>query len=225
MIKALLLSLLFLAIVILWFACNPFDNFVRENSALLSLLGGLSVLAIFIQIYQADRQILLETNKTRIENRARRVSRITALSSEIIANIQTCNLYASERDKFIANHTTPTVRFRYETAIDMIRQGEIGHHQLRANLISIIDQLEIINTLVFMNMLRTHLSTMLPRENVPIYYQSLTASLTQIYDAVAKIRNQLASTQPQIEEFLNNPDNYSKESYLRERLIPDGLIK
>lgn len=224
MIKTLLLSSLFLAIVILWFACNPFDNLVRENSALLSLLGGLSVLAVFIQIYQADRQILLEANKTRAENRAHRVSRITALSSEIISNIQICNLYAREREEFIANHTASTVRFRYETAVDMICQGEIGHHQLRANLISIIDQLESINAIIFMNMLRVHLSPMLPSENAPLYYESLRSSLTKMYDLVANIRGQLANTQPQIEEFLSDPDKYLGERYLRERLIPDGLI-
>jgi hypothetical protein len=131
-----------------WFSRPAWRQTIESGSSVFSLVASILTLSVFLQFYQTYRQAADDAAEKDRQRRARFVARMSALSSEILSNILTCNLFDGEKDAYLAGTTVPGIRFRYDVAADMIRSGEITHHKLRAELMSLISQMESLNTVI-----------------------------------------------------------------------------
>jgi hypothetical protein len=227
MIRAILilLALTCVGIMVAWFARPAWRQTIKSGSPVFSLIASILTLTVFLQFYQTYRQAADDAAAKDREIRARFVARMSALSSEILANISTCNLFNGEKDAYLAGTTVPGIRFHYDVAADMIRTGEITHHKLRAELMSLISQMESLNTVIEQNMqLMIAYSTIDPSRQEAIHGR-IVSSMQQLLDHAKSVRSQLAATQPLLEEFWKDPQKYANESYLRDRVIPDAVIR
>src|SRR5438105_11058532 len=134
MIKAILILVLAvcIGIIVVWFARPARRAAIDSISSVFSLVASIVALTVFLQFYQTYRQVADDDAEKKRQARAQFISRMTALSSEILSNISTCSLFDGEKDQYLAGKTVPGIRFRYDVAADMIRTGEITHHKLRA---------------------------------------------------------------------------------------------
>jgi branched-subunit amino acid ABC-type transport system permease component len=227
MIKASLVLLVVLCVAILaaWFWRPAWRPIIERSSPVFSLLASIATLTIFLQFYQTFQQSTADATEKKREACAHFNSRMTALASEVLANISTCNLFAAEKEDYISGVTVSGIRFRYDVASDMIRTGEITHHKLRAELMSLISQMQSLNTVIEQNMQLMITKSMADPARQDVIRERLAASMQQLLTHTEKIRSQLANTQPLLDEFWQNPQRFTDESYLRDRLIPDGLIR
>jgi hypothetical protein len=227
MIKAslVILAITCVTILVVWFARPAWRHTIESGSSVSSLVASILTLSVFLQFYQIYRQGAEDAAEKDRQNRARFVARMSALSSEILSNISTCNLFRGEKDTYLAGTTVPGIRFHYDVAADMIRTGEITHHKLRAELMSLITQMESLNTVIEQNMqLMVTKSTVDPSRQDAIRGR-IVASMQQLLAHAESVRFQLAATQPLLEEFWKNAQKYADESYLHDRLIPDAVIR
>ena len=165
------------------------------------------------------------TNKHLIEERAKFNSRMTALASEIISNIQICNLFNSEKDDYLNGFTVPGIRFNFVVAQDMIRTGEITHHKLRSELMSLISQMRSVNTVIEQSVSLMLAKSTADKERKAEIKAMMIHTMKNLLNHIDPIRNQLTDTQSYFDEFWNSPEEFQKEDYLRKKLIPDALIR
>jgi hypothetical protein len=160
-----------------------------------------------------------------IEERAKFNSRMTALGSEIINNIQICNLLNSERTDYLNGATVPGIRFDFSVTQDMIRTGEITHHKLRAELISLIAQMRSVNDVIEQNISLMMTKNMVDQKRQAEIKKMMVHTTENVLNHVDHIKNQLAGTQSYFEEFWSSPEKFEKDDYLRKKLLPDALIR
>jgi hypothetical protein len=221
----LFLALICITILVAWFSRPAWRQSIESGASVFSLVASIVTLSVFLQFYQVYRQAADDAVERDQQIRARFVARMSALSSEILSNISTCNLFNGEKDAYLAGSTVPGIRFRYDVAADMIRSGEITHHKLRAELMSLISQMESLNTVIEQSMqLMIAKSTIDPSRQDAVRGR-IVSSMQQLLKHTSSIRSQLAATQPLLEEFWKDPQKYAAESYLRDRLIPDAVIR
>ena len=227
MIKAslVLLVLICVAILVSWSALPAWRQTIESLSPVFSLVASIGTLTVFLQFYQTYRQAVQDAAEKDRQIRARFVARMSALKSEVLANILTCNLFNGEKDACLAGTMVPGIRFHYDVAADMIRTGEITHHKLRAELMSLISQMESLNTVIEQNMqFMIAKSTVDPSRQEAVHGR-IVSSMQHLLNKAGSVRSQLAATQPMLEEFWKNPQKYSDESYLCDRLISDAVIR
>ncbi|QJI28938.1 hypothetical protein HKK55_09500 [Pseudomonas sp. ADAK18] len=227
MLKALLvlIGVLCFAVLIAWLGKPAWREAIESASSVFSLVASVAALTVFAQFYvtftQSNEAI---AEKDRLA-RALLVSRITALSAEIISNIQVCNLLQGDKDLYQSGTTVPGIKFQFFVASDLIRSGEITHHKLRAELMSLIMQMEVLNSIIERSAYQMSFRGAFGQEGREAMNKSMGASIHLLLSKASLIRVQLAATQPLIEELLQDPNKYADEEYLRSRLVPDGLIR
>ena len=110
----LLVSLLILLCItswFLWFYSPKAKNFIEVNGPLFSIIATLGGLAVFIQFYSEVEKSSRENQEKRQEEKAKLNSKMVALGSEIVNNIQLCNLFESEKDSNLKGVEVPNVLF------------------------------------------------------------------------------------------------------------------
>ncbi len=192
---------------------------------LLTCLACIAALTVFLQFYLTLKLDAETTERHSIEERAKFISRMTALASEILNNIQICNLMNSEKDSYLNGTMVPGVRFEFVVAEDMIRTGEIAHHKLRSEMMSLVFQMRSVNSVIEQNMSLMMTKGMAAQSQQAELKFRMVHSMKNLLKHIEPIRNQLAGTQSYLEEFWNSPEKFQKEEYLRKNLLPDALIR
>ena len=227
MLKAVLsISLLAcIAILAAWLLNPAWRQTIESASPVLSLVASIAALTVFAQFYITFSQASeVAAEKERV-SRALLISRITALSAEIISNIQLCNLFESEKDQYLSGNVVPSMKFRFLVASDLVRSGEVTHHKLRAELTSLIMQMEVLNGVIDRSAYQMNFRSALPPAGLEGINKSLAAAMHLLLTKSPAVREQLAATQPLVEEFIQDPRKYADEKYLLGKLISDGLIR
>lgn len=214
-----------LAVLAAWL-CNPaWRPIIESASSVFSLVASIAALTVFAQFYITFSQANEATVEKERVARALLISRITALSAEIIGNIQLCNLFEGEKDQYLSGNVVPSMKFRFLVASDLVRSGEITHHKLRAELTSLIMQMEVLNGVIDRGAYQMNFRSALPSAGLEGINRSLTASMHLLLTKAPAVRAQLDATQPLIEEFIKDPRKYADEKYLLGQLMSDGLIR
>lgn len=227
MLKALLIliGVLCFAVLMAWLGKPEWREAIESASSVFSLVASFAALTVFAQFYvmfnQSNEAI---AEKDRLA-RALLVSRITALSAEITSNILLCNILQEEKDLYHSGTTVPGIKFHFFVSIDLVRSGEITHHKLRAELMSLIMQMEALNSIMERSAYQMNFLGAFGQEGREAMKTSMKASMQLLLSKASLVRAQLAATQPFIEELLQDPNKYADEKYLRGRLVPDGLIR
>jgi len=227
MLKSVLSLVLVLCVGLLaaWF-CNPaWRQTIESLSTVFSLVASIAALTVFAQFYVTFSQATEAAAEKERVARALLVSRITALSAEIIANIQLCNLFESEQTQYQSGNVVPSMKFRYLVASDLIRSGEITHHKLRAELTSLLMQMEVLNSVIERSAYQMNFRGAFGPTGLESINNSLSAAVHLVLSKAPAIREQLVATQPLIEEFFQDPNKYANEAYLREKLVSEGQIR
>jgi hypothetical protein len=146
---------------------------------------------------------------------------MTALASEVIYNIQTCNLLDKEKEEYLSGNTVPNIRFRYDVGNHMLLTGEITHHKLRAALMTLISQMEAMNAVIDQGIQQMILRPSIDPTRLDAIRASSRTHMQYILGRTKLIREQLADTQPFYDEFWKAPEKFNEETYLKDRLIPD----
>lgn len=220
-----LIGVMCIAVLITWLGKPAWRPAIESASSVFSLVASVAALTVFAQFYVTFTQ----SNEAAAEKdrlaRALLVSRITALSAEITSNIQICNLMQEEKYLYQSGTTVPGIKFQVFVASDLVSSGEITHHQLRAELMSLIMQMEALNSIVDRSGYQMSFSGAFGKEGSEAMKMSMAASMQLLLSKTPPLKVQLAATQPLIEELLQDPNKYADEEYLRGRLVPDGLIR
>jgi hypothetical protein len=119
----------------------------------------------------------------------------------------------------------PGVRFEFVVAEDMIRTGEITHHKLRSEMISLVFQMRSVNAVIEQNISLMMTKSMAAQTQQAEITLQMAHSMKNLLNHIDPIRKQLAGTQGYLEEFWNSPEKFQKEEYLRRKLLPDVLIR
>lgn len=214
-----------ISIILLWYFSQKWRGRINELAPLLNCLACIAALTVFLQFYMTLMHYRETTKNHLVEERAKFNSRMTALASEIICNIQICNQLISEKATYLNGTTVPGLRFNFAVAQDMIRTGEITHHKLRSELMSLITQMQSINTVIEQNMslmITKHMADEKRQAEIKIL---MINTMKKLLSHIDPIRSQLVGTQGYLEEFWNSPEKFQKEDYLRKKLLPDALIR
>jgi len=219
------LFLICVAIIIAWYAVPSWRPHLENASSVFSLVASIIALTVFIQFVYTFQEEAKAHEEIRKSEKAKFTARITALSSEILSNISVCNLFESEKEDYLSGKTVPGIRYEYSVAQNMIQTGEITHHRLRAELMSVISQMRSLNTAIEHAMQLMIFKSMTDPSNDDRIRNALQHSSTHIVNKSEKLRKQLGDMQPLIEEFYKSPLEYGDEKYLKDKLIPDALIR
>ncbi len=219
------LATLCVAIICLWITVPKWRSRIDELTSLLTCLSSIATLTVFLQFYQTWKLAAEASDAHNKEELAKFNSRMSALASEIVNNIEICNLFNSEKDRYLSGSTVPGIRFEFGVAQDMIRSGEITHHKLRAELVSLITQMRSENAVIQENMTMMITRGIAAPAQQPEIQQRIIRVMTQFMGHVEHIRTQLAGTHGYLEEFWKSPQSFQTEDYLHNKLIPDSLIR
>jgi fucose permease len=227
MIKKILITLgiLCVTIIILWFACPLSRSFFESLGSLFTLISSLLALTVFLNFYIEIEKAKNENEQKRKEEKMKFNSRMTALGSEIVNNIQLCDLFESERENHINGNEVPNLYFEYSVMSNMIINGDITYHKFRAELTSLILQMKSINNLILSQQQLMIFKNFAPTEKYEALKNRTINSMKLLHSKVPIIKDQLVSTQPLFEEFWENPDKFIDEQYLKEKMIPEALIR
>lgn len=227
MLKALLIfiGVMCVAILITWLGKPAWRPAIESASSVFSLVASVAALTVFAQFYVTFTQANDATAEKDRLARALLVSRVTALSAEIASNIQVCNLMQGEQDLYQSGTMVPGIKFQFFVSSDLIRTGEITHHKLRAELMSLIMQMEALNSVIERSAYHMMFRGALGQEGREAINMSMAASMHLLLSKISPLRTQLIETQPLIEELLMDPNKYADEEYLRGKLLSDGLIR
>lgn len=227
MIKWSIIFLILITVIssILWFYSPKMKKFIEENGPLFSAIATLVGLTVFIQFYSENEKTRIENQEKRQEEKAKFNARMVALSSEIVNDILLCNLFNADKERHISGTEVPNVLLEYSVMSSMIINGDITSHRLRAELTSLKGQMESLNRLIELQQQLMIFKNFAPPERQEGLKQRTIASMTLLHKKVPLIRKQLADTQPLLEDFWNDPEKYSNEDYLKNRLLPEALVR
>ena len=216
-------SLIILVIIcvlvsILWFKKPSARKFIKDNGPLFSAIATLIALTVFIQFYRDNQE------KSQ-EEMAKHNSKMVALGSEIINNVELCNLFEAEKEGHLKGVEVPNIFFEYSVMSSMIMNGDITHHKLRAELTSLKAQMESINRLIQTQQQLMIFKSFAPLDRQEALKQRTIVSMLLLHSKTPLIRQQLAATEPLFKEFWNNPEKYMDESYLKNNMLPEALIR
>ena len=220
-----ILGLICFAISIFWFRDVRAKKFVTDIGPLLSIIATLLALTIFLQFYNEFEKTKKDNEVKKQEERAKLNSKMVALGSEIVNNIQLCNLFNDDKQRHLTGNEVPNIYFEYSVMNNMVINGEITHHKLRAELTSLISQMKSINSLIQTQQQLMIFKSFAPNENQVALKNRTIASMVLMHSKIPLIRHQLGETEPLFRELWNNPEKYIDEKYLKEQMLPEALIR
>lgn len=220
-----ILALICLAISILWLSSTNAKKIIEEINPLFSVIATVLALTIFLQFYNEVKKVNDENQQKRLVEKARLNSKMVALGSEIINNIQLCNLYESEKENHLKGIEVPNIFFEYSVMNSMIINGDITYHKLRAELTSLMAQMKSINSLVQTQQQLMIFKNFASLDRQESLNQRTIASMTLFHSKVPLIKQQLIEVEPLFKELWNHPERYIDENYLKEKMIPEALIR
>lgn len=223
-------TLIILAIIcittsILWFCNDKANKFIEDIGPLFSVIATILAVTIFLQFYNEFSKSKKEEEIKRIEERARHNSKMVALGSEIINSIQICNLFESEKENHLKGEEVPNVYFEYSVSENMIINGDITHHKLRAELTSLIMQMKSINSLIFSQQQLMLFKGFASNDKQEALKQRTIISMELLHSKTPLIRQQLIKVEPLFRELWNNPEEYINEEYLKNNLLKEALVR
>lgn len=220
-----LIALLCFALLVSWYLEPSWRETIESASSIFSLLASIVTLTIFIQFYQTYIMWKQSENERERASRAQFTARMTALASEILSNIQTCKMFESEREFYLTGNITPNIRFRYDVSANLIRTGEVTHHKLRAELMSLITQMEALNAMVDMSFQQMIMRPAVDPARLQAMNEWSIRNMEKFLEKITHVRKQLANTETLYDEFWKDPQKFNDETYLHDHLIPDALIR
>lgn len=220
-----ILGLICLAVSILWFSDESAKKFINEIGPLLSIIATLLALTIFLQFYNEFEKTKKDTKVRKQEERAKLNSKMVALGSEIINNIQLCNLFIEDKPRHLTGNEVPNIYFEYSVMNNMVINGEINHHKLRSELTSLISQMKSINSLIQTQQQLMIFKSFAPNENQDALKNRTITSMVLMHSKIPLIRHQLTEIEPFFKELWNNPEKFIDEKYLKEKMIPEALMR
>lgn len=223
-------SLIILAIIcimasVLWFSNAKAKKFIEDVGPLFSVIATLLALTIFLQFYNEFSKTKKEDEAKKQEERVRLNSKMVALGSEIINDIQLCNLFEAEKGNHLNGTEVPNIYFEYSVMSNMVINGDINHHKLRSELASLITQMKSINNLVQSQQQLMIFKNFAPADRQEALKQRTITSMTLLHSKIPLIRQQLAETEPLFKDLWNNPQKFIDEKYLKDNMVPEALIR
>lgn len=210
---------------VLWFSNVNAKNFIEDIGPLFSVIATLLALTIFLQFYNEFTKTKKEGEAKKQEEKARLNSKMVALGSEIINNIQLCNLFEAEKGNHLKGTEVPNIYFEYSVMNNMIINGDINHHKLRAELSSLIVQMKSINNLIQSQQQLMIFKNFAPADRQEALKQRTLTSMTLLHSKTPLIRQQLAETEPLFKDLWNNPEKFIDEKYLKDSMVLEALIR
>lgn len=220
-----ILACICVTVAIFWFANTKTKKFIVDIGPLLSVISSLLALTVFLQFYNEIEKTKNESQEKRQEEKARLNSKMVALGSEIINNIQLCNLFEAEKENQLKGIEVPNVFFEYSVMDNMIISGDITYHKLRSELSSLMAQMKSINRLIQTQQQLMIFKNFAPEDRQDALKQRTITSMILLHSKVPLIRQQLAATEPLFKELWNNPEKFIDENYLKDKMLPEALIR
>jgi hypothetical protein len=220
-----ILACLCVTITIFWFNSPKAKKFIDDIGPLFSVISSLLALTVFLQFYNEIEKTKNESKEKRQEEKARLNSRMVALGSEIINNIQLCNLLEDEKENHLKGIEVPNVLFEYSVTDNLVVSGDITYHKLRSELTSLMAQMKSINNLIQAQQQLMIFKNFAPVDRQEALKQRTITSMALLHTKVPLIRQQLAATEPLFKELWNNPEKFIDEAYLKDKMLPEALIR
>jgi len=220
-----ILGILCLTITILWFTYPKSKSFFESLGSLFTLVSSILALTIFLQFYVELEKAKSDNKQKRTEEKAKFNSRMTALGSELVNNIRLCNLYVAEKENNLKGIEVPSILFDYSVMNNMIINGDITSHKLRAELSSLLAQMIALNNLIQTQQQLMIFKNFAPNERQDALKMRTITIMIFFHSKIPLIKNQLIKTEPLFTEFWNEPEKFLDEKYLKENFLPDALIR
>lgn len=220
-----ILAIICIATSILWFCNEKIKKFIEDIGPLFSVIATILAVTIFLQFYNEFSKSKKEEETKKCEEKAKHNSKMVALGSEIINNIQICNLFESEKENHLTGIEVPNIYFEYSVMENMIINGDITHHKLRAEMTSLIIQMKSINNLIFSQQQLMLFKGFAPADRQETLKQRTIISMELLHSKIPLIRIQLTEAESLFREFWNNPKQYINEEYLKDNLLKEAPVR
>jgi hypothetical protein len=214
-----------ISIIFSWFYSPYIKELILELNPLFSLIASLLALTIFLQFYYEFNKAKNERKEKIAEGKAKMNSKMVALGSEIINNIQLCNLFESDKERHLQGVEVPNVYFEHSVSENMIINGEITFHKLRSELGSLSTQMKSLNSLINSQKQLMIFKGFAPIERRVDLTQSTINSMRLLHSKIPLIKKQLIEIEPLFKEQWDNPKKYIEENYLKDKMLTDALIR
>lgn len=220
-----LAGLVCIAFIAIWWLIPSWRTNIEKIAPILSISASIATLTVFAQFYIIFSQAKTNELEKKQQSRAYFVGRITALNAEILANLKVCEIIQNDCRDFPKNLTTPGIKFSLITIRHLVETGEITHHSLRAELLTLIIKMTAINSVIERNAFLISVGQSIGNSKKEIIDIQLHSSTEHILEKSRDIQRNLKNTQPLIAEFIKDPNPYNQESYLIGELKNQGLIQ
>lgn len=220
-----ILAIICIATSVFWFCNERFKKFIEDIGPLFSVLASLLAVTIFLQFYNDYSKSKKDEDLKKQEEKARHNSKMVALGSEIMNNIQICNLYDAERENHLTGKEVPNIYFEYSVIENMIINGDITHHKLRAELTSLILQMKSINNLILSQQQVMIFKNFASVDRFADIQQRTISSMSLLHAKTPLIKKQLIEVEPLFRELWDNPEIYITDDYLKNKLLNEAQLR
>jgi len=227
MIKWILISLglICISITFLWFKNDAAKTFINNVGPLFSLVSSILALTIFLQFYNDFKKSQKENDEKITLEKAKLNSKMVSLGTEMMNNILICNLFEGDKERHLLGIEAPNITFEYFVMEDMLKNGEIIHHKLRAELTSIIFQMKALNRIIETQAQIMSFKRFVETDRLNDIKADTINSMKILHLKISGLRTQIVNCDPFFKELWNNPDKFKSEKYLKENLHIEGVIR